>query len=306
MRLMVGRAVLGGLLLLLAGGRGWAATNPLTGTALERPQAAEVAQPRLLLGVGRTLLRLQRTLNRAIGQHLRAIRDGDSPWALVVGLAFSFLYGVLHTLGPGHGKIVVVSYFLSGNARLWRGLRMGIQIAGTHVLSAVALCWLADLALRTVLGDSSGVIRGVQVASYGATAGVGGLMLVRAVRRALRRPDPGSPGPGCPHALEAQHLNLLSICVGLVPCTGAILVMLFALANDMLITGTAMVVAIAAGMAVTMSALGVVGILSRGAVVSRWTAGGRKPSTAAIALEMGGALVIVLVSAALLVGSLWV
>jgi ABC-type nickel/cobalt efflux system permease component RcnA len=80
--------------------------------------------------------------------------------------------------------------------------------------------------------------------------------------------------------------------------------MLFALANDMLLIGTLMVLAIAAGMAVTMSALGIVGILSRGAVVARWPTGGHGPSAAALALEVGGALIIVILSAALFVGSL--
>ena len=303
-RSLVWRALLGGLLVLLAVGRVWAATNPLTGTALERPRAEEAARPGLVQDAGRALLRLQRTMNRSIGQHLRAIWDGDSPWALVVGLGFAFLYGVLHTLGPGHGKVVVVSYFLSRNARLWRGLRMGVQIALTHVASAVALCWLADLSLRAVLGDSSGAIRTMQAASYGTTGGVGALMLVRAVRRALRPQDPGTLGAASTHVHECRHLSLVSFCVGLVPCTGAVLIMLFALANDMLIAGTAMVAAIAAGMAVTMSALGMVGILTRGAVVSRWSGSGRRSSAAALALEVGGALVIVL-SAALLVGSLW-
>ena len=305
MRLMVVRTVLGGLLLLLAGGRGWAATNPLTGTALERPQAAKVAPPGLLRDAGRTLLRLQRTLNRAIGHHLRAIRDGDSPWALAVGLAFSFLYGVLHTLGPGHGKLVVLSYFLSRDATVWRGLRMGIQVAVTHVLSAVVLCWLADLSLQMVLGDASGAIRGVQLASYGGTAAVGGMLLVRALRRALRRQDPRLPEPEGLHAHEARQLSLLSVCVGLAPCTGSVLIMLFALANNMLITGTLLVAAIAAGMAVTMSALGVAGILSRGAIVSRWATRGRRPSGAVLVFEVGGGLVIVLLSAALFAGSLW-
>jgi ABC-type nickel/cobalt efflux system permease component RcnA len=81
--------------------------------------------------------------------------------------------------------------------------------------------------------------------------------------------------------------------------------MLFALANNMLVTGTVMVVAIAAGMAVTMSALGVISILTRGAVVSRWAARGHTPSLATLALEVGGALVILLLSSVLFVGSLW-
>jgi nickel/cobalt exporter len=107
------------------------------------------------------------------------------------------------------------------------------------------------------------------------------------------------------HGPETGHLSLLALCVGLVPCTGAVVIMLFALANDMLVTGTVMVVAIAAGMAVTMSALGVIGILTRGAVVSRWAARGHAPSLATLALEVGGALVILLLSSVLFVGSLW-
>ena len=299
------RWVLPVLFLVLAGTGSWAAANPLTGTALERPGAVEAPPPGILLGLGRALLTLQRTLNRAIGRHLRAIRDGDSPWALVAGLAFAFLYGVLHTLGPGHGKVVVVSYFVSRDARLWRGVLMGVQIAVTHVLSAVALFWLADLSLQTVLGEASGALRVVQLVSYGGTAAIGALLLGRAVRRALRRQDVGMPGTECRHGPEGQHLGLVSFCVGLVPCTGAVLILLFALANDMFVVGTLLVVAIAAGMAVTMSALGVLGILTRGAVVSRWGGGGHSHSAAALALDVGGALAILLLSSVLFLGSLW-
>jgi ABC-type nickel/cobalt efflux system permease component RcnA len=295
-------AVLGGLVVVLAGVAAWAAPTPQTGTALAPRIAVAAAPPSFLRGLGRTLLTLQGTLNQGIGRHLRAIRDGHSPGALAVGLAFAFLYGVLHALGPGHGKVVVVSYFLSRTARLGRGLRMGVQVAATHTLSAVAVFWLADLSLQTVLGGASGAIRGVQAVSCGATAGVGALLLVRAVRRALGRQElPGTEGP---HGPASPHLSLVSVCVGLVPCTGAVLILLFALANDMLVIGTIMVVAIATGMAVTMSALGVLGILTRGALVSRW--GGRGyPHSAALALEVGGALAILLLSAVLFLGSLW-
>jgi ABC-type nickel/cobalt efflux system permease component RcnA len=307
-RMLVCAAALVAFGLVVPSGVSWPATYPLTGAAVEpRDASAALRQPSILLTVGRTLLTLQRNLNRAIGTHLQAIRDGDSPWAMVVGLAFAFLYGVLHALGPGHGKVVVVSYFLARDARLWRGLLMGGQIAGTHVLSAVVLFWLADLSLKTVLGDSAGAVRDVQLVSYGATAAVAALMLARAVQRARRRRDGRVSDQMCHHGHgpETGHLSLLALCVGLVPCTGAVVIMLFALANDMLVTGTVMVVAIAAGMAVTMSALGVIGILTRGAVVSRWAARGHAPSLATLALEVGGALVILLLSSVLFVGSLW-
>jgi ABC-type nickel/cobalt efflux system permease component RcnA len=80
--------------------------------------------------------------------------------------------------------------------------------------------------------------------------------------------------------------------------------MLFALANDMLFAGTMMVAAIAAGMAVTMSALGVLSILARSAVLSRVEPTGRTHSAVVRVLEYAGALVILTVSSVLFVGSL--
>jgi ABC-type nickel/cobalt efflux system permease component RcnA len=256
------------------------------------------------MDIGRAALKLQRELNRQIGRHMRAIRDGDSHWSLIVGLAFAFLYGVLHTLGPGHGKFVVASYFISRQARLWRGLLMGVQIAVTHVISALGLLWLADVSLKTALGGSPAGMRGVQLVSYGTTATIGLFMFVRAVRRSALRQGAHDPGGDHHHSHGNKQLGLVSFSVGLVPCTGALLVMLFALANDMVFTGTVMVAAIAAGMAVTMSVLGVLSILARGALLSRAESAGRIHSTLPLVLEYAGALIILIVSVVLLVGSL--
>jgi nickel/cobalt exporter len=48
-----------------------------------------------------------------------------------------------------------------------------------------------------------------------------------------------------------------------VPCTGALIVMLFGLANDLVVPAVMMVIAISAGMALAMSAIGVAAILGR-------------------------------------------
>jgi ABC-type nickel/cobalt efflux system permease component RcnA len=80
--------------------------------------------------------------------------------------------------------------------------------------------------------------------------------------------------------------------------------MLFALANDMVFTGTVMVSAIAAGMAVTMSVLGLLGILARWLVLSRFEAAGQGRSVVGHALEYAGALAILTISSVLFIGSL--
>jgi nickel/cobalt exporter len=304
MRQMALPCVLTVLLLVQSGVFVWAAATPLTGGEPERPGLVEGGRSSLFTEIGRAVLKLQRDLNREIGRHMRAVRDGDSPRTLVAGLAFAFLYGVLHTLGPGHGKVVVVSYFVSGEARIWRGLLMGAQIAVTHVISALVLLWLADVSLKTILGGSPVAMRGAQLVSYGATAVIGVIMLVRAVRRSISGHDAGLQRGDSHHGHGGKQLGLVSFSVGLVPCTGALLIMLFALANDMVLTGTVMVASIAMGMAVTMSVLGILGILARWVVLSRLEAAGKKPSAVALVLEYAGALVILIVSSVLFVGSL--
>ena len=81
--------------------------------------------------------------------------------------------GCVHALGPGHGKVVVVSYFLSRDAQIMRGFLMGLQIAVCHVLSAAVVVALADLVLRQAFGGAPAEVAGVRLASYGLIALIG-------------------------------------------------------------------------------------------------------------------------------------
>ena len=54
-------------------------------------------------------------------------------WVLLLG----FVYGVVHAIGPGHGKAVVTSYFLSQDKKWRDGVIMGFEIGLSHVTSAI-------------------------------------------------------------------------------------------------------------------------------------------------------------------------
>ena len=304
-----GVLILAGLALLLWLDVAAVRADPFTGRQPESPAAAppvERAQG-LVAVVGRALLTFQRETSRMMAEHMRAIRDGETSAPLLIGLLLAFAYGVVHALGPGHGKVVVVSYFLSRDAQIVRGFLMGLQIAIFHVLSAAVMVALADLVLRQALGSAPGEVAGVRLASYGLIALIGCSMLVQAVQRSrLRRAGitvvdeccghghahrhgPSGTGPG---AGEGARQGALSLGVGLVPCTGAVLILLYAMANDILFAGVVLVVAIAAGMAITMGALGVLSIVARNAVAARVDAGRIGPGRLAIAMDYAGALAI--------------
>jgi nickel/cobalt transporter (NicO) family protein len=285
------------------------ASNPLTGerTAAAPEQSAEAARawgPIAL--VGRALLSFQREANRQIAAHMRAIRDGETSVPLLISAGLAFLYGVVHALGPGHGKLVVVSYFLSREAQIGRGLLMGLQIAVLHVISAMAVVALADLLLRQAFGGPPAEAAGVRLASYGLIALIGMAMTGQALRRSyLRRRGvqvshdccahgEGRAAHGRAHAGKRSGVEqgALSLGVGLVPCTGAVLILLYAMANDILLAGMMLVAAIAAGMAITMGGLGIVSVVARRAVAGRIAAGADREGRFAIAMDYAGALAI--------------
>ncbi|MBI3129370.1 MAG: hypothetical protein HYZ11_17305 [Candidatus Tectomicrobia bacterium] len=255
------------------------------------------------------MLSLQREMTRSISRQLRAIRDGEPGGALFFAAVMGLLYGSLHTLGPGHGKFVVMTYFLSRDAKPWRGFLMGGQIALFHVLSAIALLWMVDLVARKAFGMPAGEIRAVQQASYASIALIGLYMAGRALRSLMRNGE-GHRHDGHDHGHEHGHSHslgqegLLSLFVGLVPCTGAILVMLYALANNIVLAGIVVVAAIGAGMALTMAGIGLLGMVARSLVLSRLEGSPGRGRWAAGAVQLAGGAAITAIGAAYFLSSL--
>lgn len=69
---------------------------------------------------------------------LRAIQV-DGLWASIILTAFSFVYGVLHAAGPGHGKVIISTYLLSHGSQLRRGIALSFAAAITQGLTAVVI-----------------------------------------------------------------------------------------------------------------------------------------------------------------------
>jgi ABC-type nickel/cobalt efflux system permease component RcnA len=220
----------------------------------------------------------QRDVNRALNQRLVAIRRGEDRGALWAGILFAFLYGVFHALGPGHGKSVVIGYFLGRDARPARGIAMASWIAVSHVVGAVVIVGLAHFILSRALVSPTSQFLWLRVVSYGAILVIGLLMLREWWR--------GGHAHRCGHDHDHDHhlgtamdrtleQRALAVAAGFVPCSGAILVLLFALANGLVLAGIAMAGAIAFGMGLTLALLGIASIFLRRQVSLRLPRGGR-------------------------------
>ena len=239
------------------------------------------------------LFEAQRAASRRLNEAIVGLRDGRSPAALGVALLLAFLYGAFHAAGPGHGKTVVVGYLLSRDAKLWNGITLGGKIAATHVASALAVVLALEVAFAGHGIPSLEDMRAVRVGSAVAIVGVGFLLLWGAWRR-------GTAECGChEHGYDRAHGTIASVVAGIVPCTGALLVMFFCIGNGMLLTGLALLGTIGIGMAVAMGALGAGAVLLRGRVVRLSPASAGREGAVARALRFAGPAFVIAVGAAL-------
>jgi nickel/cobalt exporter len=276
-------------------------TSPFTGEAATTAEAAP-ASGGLFRDLRHGLFALQRDVNRGLNQRLVAIKRGEDRGALWAGILFAFLYGVLHALGPGHGKSVVIGYFLGREARPGRGLAMAAWIAISHVVGAIVIVGLAHLLLSRVLASPTNEYFWLRLLSYAAILVIGLLMLRdwwRGGHHHHGHDHHHDHSCGCGAGMMAGkplEQRALAIAAGFVPCSGAILILLFAMANHLILAGIAMAAAIAVGMGLALAGLGVGSIFLRRQVVlrlpegSRWTRG----------LGLLGPLFVILVGAGLL------
>jgi nickel/cobalt exporter len=261
----------------------------------------------------------QARASRAMTDALIELRDHASPAPVAIALGIAFLYGVFHAAGPGHGKTLVIGYFLARDARIGRGLLMGGQIALSHVMSAIVIVGALEL-LQRFIAPSFEDMRSLKLASYGAMAVIGAVLLRQAAKNG------GHTHAACDHvghghgehhhatqerdaafddAFAERHTartrTVGAMLAGLVPCTGAILILLFALANNMFLIGLLMVLAIGFGMAITMGLLGMGAIFARARTLT-WAAGSARETAFAQILAFAGPSLILLFG----IGLFWV
>ena len=246
----------------------------VSAAALETGDGSGIA---LIDSAWHTLIEFQRQVNAGVAIHMRALETGNSFAAFFLGLGVAFLYGMIHALGPGHGKFVIMSYFMGREVYVLRGLVMAVQMAVVHVIAAVVIVWVADILLKTSLGIGLADVPGIRAGSFLIIAGIGVYMLYQAVRGSGGHTHTHTHthdhnhhhhhhGHSHDHPHDASHATeggLVALAVGMVPCPGAVLVMLYAIANDMIYPGFLLVAAMSAGIGLTIAILGVATILLR-------------------------------------------
>ncbi len=213
------------------------------------------------------LFSFQATYNRKLGDLVIHAKENFSWKVAGLLIAFSLFYGILHALGPGHGKSVVIGYFLQRKASFLQVVFTTAGISLIHTSSAVFLAFL----FQTVLSSYVGMQR-IRIQSYFSFviacfilfAGIAlFIQLIRKKRRALKKPSD-----------SRQSASRWIFAAGLIPCPLSITVMLVAVTHNILFLGLITVISISAGMMIVLMVAGLMAMVTNATVYTyssrRW------------------------------------
>lgn len=259
----------------------------------------------------------QRRINHVLSTSLRDVQSGTGSLALWTLVTVCFGYGVVHTLGPGHGKAVVVAYFLdSSRPRAWiEGIFAGGWIAFTHTLAALLLAGALKLSSTVGLLGAMREVRNVEIVSYTLILLVGFWRLWAGITGRLHEHSHGDHGhdhhhQGHDHGHDHHHHDhepaqrtiagwLLLTAAGIAPCAGALIIILLSIALDVLWAGVVGVIAIALGMAITLAAIGMASMVAHRLIIAE----GRSQEIGRVT-AIGASLIVIATGGTLLLGSL--
>jgi len=277
----------------------------------------------------------QRHFHAELGAAIHAVKANER--LALFNLTFiGFLYGVFHAAGPGHGKFVISTYLATSGAPLSRGIALTVTSSAIQGLSAVAVVELTVGLLGLGFRDARQSAIWIEIASYGLIVLIGLVVTISALKRfyinwqGRIKPYPEGLGDGhshqdchdssCDHAhgptesdlatpLTLSRFIAIAFSVGLRPCTGAVLVLLFARALDIRFAGYGAVVGISLGTALTVSALAAFALYARHAalaIVNRSGAAAGSLTRAAYFVAACGGAILIAMGLSLLIAALQV
>nr|WP_237251793.1 nickel/cobalt transporter [Thioalkalivibrio nitratireducens] len=145
------------------------------------------------------IIQTQRNLHRQLTGVLHQL--DEAPTARTAGalILASFLYGIFHAAGPGHGKAVISTYLLTHPHTLMRGIGLSTAAALMQGVTAIVVVLMLIGVLGWLARDAMGQVRSLELASFLLVALLGLWLIARALRAIWRlRREARSAGVGLP------------------------------------------------------------------------------------------------------------
>ncbi|HYI18619.1 MAG TPA: sulfite exporter TauE/SafE family protein, partial [Solirubrobacteraceae bacterium] len=173
---------------------------------------------------------------------------------LLLLLLAAFGWGAVHALSPGHGKAMVAAYLVGTRGTARQAVALGATVTVTHT-AGVALLGVVALTLsQYVLPED--LYPWLNLAAGLLVLGVGAAVLRGRVVRKRHHHHHHDHSHAPQDTLSARGLVAMGVSAGLIPCPSALVVLLGAVAQHQIALGLLLIVAFSAGLAATLTALG--------------------------------------------------
>jgi len=277
--------------------------NPFVSKQKEKKIEKKLHYPALIQSFILKIGSLQRKLNRKMTELGRQLKSGRNVGPLFILIIISFFYGLIHSLGPGHGKTIAFSYFLAEQKSVNKGIFFGLMIAFLQVISAsalvVSLYFIVNKSFMASFESSSHVIK---LISSVLIIGLGIVLVIRTVMKRRKRVQHQEETG---RVLANGHLFLVALAVGFVPCPGAVILLLFSIHMEILNIGVVLALFMALGMAVTISTVAVLTISTKEWVLKTALNSNRAHSLIHSGMKTFGSLCIIVIGVFLFMGNIF-
>ena len=186
-------------------------------------------------------------------------RSDLSLLVILASLAAALFWGAAHALSPGHGKTIITAYLVGQRGTPRHAALLGLIVTITHTIGVFSL-GLVTLALSQFIVPDRlypwlNLVSGLLVVGIGAS-------VLRARWRHSRHPHHhhhhhGEDGTGF------RSLLAVGVSGGLLPCPSALVVLLAAISLHRVAFGLVLILAFSAGLALTITGIGLAAVLAR-------------------------------------------
>ena len=248
---------------------------------IEQEQNATLPQPiqEPLLSSQEELLSQESLLRRSIEKLKSLFEEADrehEPFTYLLILFFAYVYGLIHAIGPGHGKTLVASYFLSNDRSYSKAFFISLAIGVVHTFAAFLLTLVVYFVIETFLArfmeDTIGITTKISALIIIAIALYLFYKKYKTARAQKAKPafsfsatPPHASSCGC-GACRVDHNSTdaaLIISAGIVPCPGTVTIFIFSLSMGLYVLGFLSALVMSLGMSTIIFASALLSVTLR-------------------------------------------
>lgn len=212
-----------------------------------------------------SIVTYQQSLHERLADHIKQVNA--QPWTVGGSLMLlSLFYGIFHAAGPGHGKAVLVTYLATQKENIRQAVGIAIAAALLQAVVAIGLISFVALLLEWSFRDTQQLGVQVQLASYGLVILLGlsiGFGALKQFWQNRGAHDHCHHAPALSNRLGMRQAITLVTSMGIRPCSGALLVLIYAHLVGVYAFGIASTFIMAVGTALTVSLIAVVSVVMR-------------------------------------------